>query len=370
MASILFLLSDLEMGGSQKKIINVANQLRIRQRDVHVCVLGGPYTLHHMLDKAVPYTDFQRSTKFEWPLVGAIKQYVREHAISEVCIIGAYPLMYVIPALRFMKNRPRLSMALNSTFFRDHKERLQMCLYIPLMQFLDYVIFGCKYQEQHWKSHYRVGNRESRVIYNGIDTAHYTLDSIGDTGNTVRIQHGIKKSDIVIGSVGKFRPEKGYEYLIEATHILKNRGLIIKILLVGTGIQEQYLRDRIVEKGLENQVIFFGETTDVRAALAAMDVFVLSSVAVETFSNAALEAMAMSRPVVLSRLSGAPEMIEEGVQGLLYPPEDSAALAGCIEQLVDQPLRDSMGAAARQHVVEHFSIGRMVTDYEACFGLL
>jgi len=370
MTAVLIILSDLEMGGSQKKFINVANQLLKHGHDVHMLVLGPPYTLLHHINPKLPFLDLKRAGRFEWRLINDISRYVEKHGINEVCVVGAYPLIYVVPALRFNRKRPRLSLALNSTYFRDTKERLQMCLYIPLMQFMDCIIFGCTFQKHHWKSHYLVGRKKSVVIYNGIDTTYYSTGAIGNAVEEVSARCGFAYSDTVIGSVGKFRPEKGYDHLIEAVDILEKRGVTVKILLVGAGIQEEYLKNKVLEYGLEKRVIFFGEIDDVRPALAAMDVFVLSSVAVETFSNAALEAMAMSRPVVLSRLSGAPEMIEEGIQGLLYQKTDSAELAICIEQLVDRKKCNMMGLAARKHVIEHFSFDRMVTDYESCFGLL
>ena len=104
---------------------------------------------------------------------------------------------------------------------------------------------------------------------------------------------------------------------------------------------------------------------DVRPLLAACDAVALCSTAVETFSLAALEAMALGRPVVLSDIGGAAEMVRPGVEGLLFPAGDTAALVERLTALADESLRSPMGAAARETVLARFSESAMVDRYEA-----
>jgi glycosyltransferase involved in cell wall biosynthesis len=103
--------------------------------------------------------------------------------------------------------------------------------------------------------------------------------------------------------------------------------------------------------------------------LAALDIFVLSSIAVESFSNAALEAMSMGRPVILSDIGGAREMITDGVEGYVVSPTELAArLPALIAALYsDQRKRQQMGVAARNRAVNCFSVPAMVAGYR---GLL
>ncbi len=114
---------------------------------------------------------------------------------------------------------------------------------------------------------------------------------------------------------------------------------------------------------------FIGAVEDVRPVLAALDVFVLPSIAVESFSNAALEAMSMGRPVILSDIGGAREMINDGVEGyVVSPTELSARLPAMISALyADRRKRLQMGAAARNRAVTCFSVPAMVAGYR---GLL
>ena len=125
------------------------------------------------------------------------------------------------------------------------------------------------------------------------------------------------------------------------------------------------LQRRAEERGIRPHVTFAGAQRDVRPALSAMDVFVLPSTHIETFSNAALEAMAMCKPVVLSRIGGAVEMVREGMDGVTL---DTTSLATSLPSLLarlqaDRAWREGLGQAARIRVIQRFSLHTMVERY-------
>ena len=105
-----------------------------------------------------------------------------------------------------------------------------------------------------------------------------------------------------------------------------------------------------------------GFLSDVRSAISICDVMVLVSHS-ETFSVAALEAMALGKPMIMSDIGGANEQVVEGVNGFLYPPKHIDALIERIRQMNAPCRRKRMGAAARKMVIEHFSIERMIQQY-------
>jgi glycosyltransferase involved in cell wall biosynthesis len=170
----------------------------------------------------------------------------------------------------------------------------------------------------------------------------------------------------VIGSVGRLAPEKNQVAIVRAAAQLRRSGAEVRVLLAGDGPMREEIVSEAGRLGIEERVTLAGEVTDVRPLLAAMDVFVLPSTSVETFSNAALEAMAMSLPVVLSDIGGAREMVAEGTEGFIIPPGDDAALRHALEQFSCDPARrQRMAAAARARVEREFSFGRMVEAYRA-----
>jgi glycosyltransferase involved in cell wall biosynthesis len=169
----------------------------------------------------------------------------------------------------------------------------------------------------------------------------------------------------VVGCVGRIKlVRKGQEHLVEAAALLKRRGVEAKYLVVGSpspGSEPHLdvLRARIVELGLERDVVFTGELADPRPAYAAMDVFVLPSAQPEPFGGVVLEAMSMGLPVVGTAIGGTREQVLDGVTGFLVPPADPAALADRLEKLLgDAALRAAMGRRGQERVEELFSLDR------------
>lgn len=240
-----------------------------------------------------------------------------------------------------------------------------MMLYAPLIRRADEVVFGCHYQLGLWTERYRLPSKFCRYIYNGVDSDHFSARAIGSPETDHRAVFGLGAEDFVVGTVGKLRSEKQQGDLIEAVAKLHARGVYVFALLVGSGEKELALKKQATESGIANYIRFSGDLGDVRPALSALDVFVLTSVS-ETFSNAALEAMAMARPVVLSDVGGAREMVWEGVNGQLYSPSDVERLVTILERLAaDFSMARRMGEEARRIAVERFSFSHMVDEYES-----
>jgi glycosyltransferase involved in cell wall biosynthesis len=145
---------------------------------------------------------------------------------------------------------------------------------------------------------------------------------------------------------------------------LASRGLPIHALLVGEGGQRASIERCVTDLGVRDRVRLLGAIDDVRPFLKLADAFVLTSTAVETFSNAALEAMAMGLPVILSRIGGAAEMVEVGQSGFLYAPGNVTELAAHIAALAgDDGLAREMGQAAAARVQLRFGFARMLDEY-------
>jgi glycosyltransferase involved in cell wall biosynthesis len=135
------------------------------------------------------------------------------------------------------------------------------------------------------------------------------------------------------------------------------------MIIAGDGPERQCLEQVALKHEVSEKVVFLGSVLDVRPALSAMDLFVLPSRAVETFSNAALEAMSMGLPVVLSDIGGAREMVPDGKNGAIFAPGDVDGLTEKIEKLIRSGVLDEMGAASRSLVEERFSLESMVARY-------
>jgi len=165
-------------------------------------------------------------------------------------------------------------------------------------------------------------------------------------------------------SIGTLHEVKGQSILIEACRILRDRGVAVRCRLIGDGEDEARLRDQVAGAGLDATVSLDGRRTreEVIAALADADLLAAPSVVAsdgkrEGIPVVLMEAMSCGLPVVASRLSGIPELVEHEVEGLLVPPGDAVALADAIETLRNDPgLRARLGAAARRRIEREFDL--------------
>src|SRR5439155_1516085 len=174
----------------------------------------------------------------------------------------------------------------------------------------------------------------------------------------------VADTDYVIGITAVLRPEKNHIQLIEAIARLRRAGLPARGLLIGDGPMRGVVEARARSLGVEREVTVTGFREDVRPYLAACDVVCLCSLTTEALSLAAIEAMAMGKPLVHSQVGGATELIEPGRNGLLFPPGDTGALVECLSQLTDRDTRLAMGRSARAKAEAAFDEEAMIDRYE------
>ena len=200
-----------------------------------------------------------------------------------------------------------------------------------------------------------------RITYipNGIELDRFPEDA---TPERLRREFGLTQDNQVIMSIGRFVPVKDFPTLIRAFARVNARRPKTRLFVVGAGDPAELAR--VAESvGVRNAVTLTGQRMDVPELLNLCDVYVNSS-RFEGMSNAILEAMAASRPVVATSVGGNPELVREGETGFLYPSGDDVALAGHLERLLeDTPLRTAMGATARKIIVRDHPIAKMVDAY-------
>ena len=213
------------------------------------------------------------------------------------------------------------------------------------------------------------------LIYNGVDLKRY---DVTEACCTLPEEYGFPEGTPLVGVVARLEPEKGHATLIDAWPLVLQKVPEARLLIIGEGSQRETLEtqaeglDLLGEECSEDRcvgtrkarpgakVLFTGLRDDVPAVTAALDVAVLPSYR-EAQGLALLEAMALRRPVVASRVGGVPEMIENERTGLLVPPRDPAALAAAIVRLLtDHPLADMLARAGHDFVLANFSVDHMV----------
>lgn len=361
----MFLLNSLTVGGSEKKTVNISNYLVSKGYEIHVGYLSKPETLLESIDDDISTYFIGRKGKFDLSVPQKLRNYWVNNNISAVWCVNPYPALYAYFAARPLTDRPRLIASTNTTKFRSSYERLQMLAYAPVFRRFDALVFGSELQQRQWVEKFSLSTVDHRVIHNGVDTSAFKPFNSNQSRTGVRERFGIKADEICLGSVAQFRPEKAHTDLITALEKVLKQGISCHLLLVGEGSTKTAMQQLVATKGLNERVTFLGTQKDVRESLAAMDIFILASTSVETFSNAALEAMAMGTAVILTRIGGAAEMMGEGDNGILYEPGNIEELVSAICRLSDTPIRDRYARNARTRVCDQFSVERMANAYIA-----
>jgi glycosyltransferase involved in cell wall biosynthesis len=207
-----------------------------------------------------------------------------------------------------------------------------------------------------------------RVIPNGVDAERFdgTLDGAFDRA-AVRRGLGVDDDAFLIISLGRLRPEKGHDTALRAmVEVVKDEPKA-RLVVVGDGPERARLEKLASSLGLEPRTTFAGQRDDVPAVLAAADCMVAPS-RFEGFGLAAAEAMAAGLAVVASNVHALPELIEDGVSGLLVPPDDAAELARAVLGVLrDREIAKRLGEGARARVAERFGLGAMLRAYAALY---
>jgi glycosyltransferase involved in cell wall biosynthesis len=367
-SDVMFVLNSLGVGGSECKIARMANRLKEDDVQVTLACLNGPYTLEPTVRRDVPLHKLERRGKFSLSAVWRLRRLMLTERPATVIAVNLYQALYVACATALLSHRPRTVALVNTSTFRGR--RLWKRLYQLVLSRFDLTVHGSQAQRRFWVDASRRAHDNSTVIYNGVDSAHFEPVSSHEAAKRLRAHLGVNPQSLLIGTVGRMRPEKNQEVLLTALRHLRVARVDVHLVIAGDGPLREFLARRAVELEVADRVSFVGELDDVRPVLTALDVFVLPSTAVESFSNAALEAMAIGRPVILSDVGGAREMIDDGIEGYVVSPTELAArLPALIAALyADRRKRQQMGQAARLRAETRFSVGGMVAAYRALLG--
>jgi len=200
--------------------------------------------------------------------------------------------------------------------------------------------------------------RDIRVIPNFVDIADTTRRDCGDLKATFA-----PNGEKLVIHVSNFRPVKRVGAVVEVFRQI-HATVPSRLLMVGDGPDLPEAAAQVRAAGLADHVRFLGDQEQVVQLLSASDLFLMPS-AQESFGLAALEAMACEVPVVASRVGGVPELVDDGVTGILCPAEDLPAMAAAsIRLLTDAALHARMAKAARSTAVKRFADSRIVPMYE------
>ncbi|HTX06113.1 MAG TPA: glycosyltransferase [Steroidobacteraceae bacterium] len=361
---VLFIVNSLDTGGAEKQVVSLLNHLDARRFRLHLAYLKRGEKLLPQLkrERLATLRCCDVARRIDSRAVRGLRALITGEDLDVIVCTNPYSSLYGRLALRGSGADAKLVSVFHTTRLRDLKERAQMLLYRPLFNRADLLVYVCESQRAYWRAR-GIRPLAEEVIHNGIDTDEFTERCTGGELRALRRSLGFADEDYLIGICSAFRPEKAHGDLLEAIALLRSRGLPAKALLIGDGPQRRAIERRIAQLDLAKHALITGLKEDVRPFIGVCDVMSLVSHSVETFSLAALESLSLGKPMVLSDIGGATELITHGEHGFLFAPGDIEALAGHLMMLASASLRARLGAAAARRVRERFTVQRMAARF-------
>lgn len=361
--NFLIVVPSLRRAGAETQAIDLANGLADRGHKVHLFTFIPDKDQLDRLNPAVRHHFSERRKKYSFRYVLELAKLLDDERIDVIHCVMQFPGLVSWIASRRSKRKPPIVIAVHTTTNHDLVSELaDRLVFRPVLRRAARVVFVCRFQRDHWLEKYPELEDRSIVVYNGIDTGRYSHDGFLAAGQELRAKLSIGEEAFVFSCVAAFRPEKGHDLLVEAFAGLPESAVL---LLAGEGVTRPSAEKAVQEAGLSERVRFLGNLADVRPLMAASNATILASTAVETFSIAMLESLAMATPMIAPQIGGLPEAIADGKTGLLFPVGDVQAMAGCMKTLLTNPgMAKQLGISGREKVGREFAMEAMITESE------
>ena len=359
MKSILCLIENVGPSGAERQITNLAVLLRKQGHEVEVAYyVKKEFYLPFLLENGVkgcylPEAANPRKRFF------ALRKHIKATRPDTVICYSASPSMITCAMKAFGAKFNLIVSERNTTQQLGKSERLRFFLY----RWANHIVPNSQSQGNFIAEHYPHLSSKVKVITNYVDTALFVPSPlftplVGGTNGG---------EEIKIICVGRLAAQKNIPRFIDAIEMLKNKGLRFRVDWYGQDFKNDYSEKcyaLVKEKGLENVLFFHPQTSEVIQKYQESDVLCLPSL-YEGFPNVLCEAMSCGLPVVCSRVSDVPQIMEDGVNGFIFDPLDVDDMAEKLEKIItlSEEERQKMALLSREIAVGKFSSDVFISKY-------
>jgi glycosyltransferase involved in cell wall biosynthesis len=355
---VMFLITSMPVGGAETLLVNLIRRLDRARFLPELCCLKELGPLGEQLAEEFPAHHSLLRCKYDLGVLRRLTRLLASRQIDAVVTVGAGDKMFWGRLAAWRAGVPVVVSALHSTGWPDGVGRLNRLL-TPLT---DAFVGVAAEHGRYLVENERFPAEKVHVISNGVDVERFQFSTAARAA--VRRELGIDELATVVGIVAALRHEKNHLLFLRTAAHVHAELPEARFLLVGDGPQRETLELTTRQLGLGQVVHFLGTRSDVPQVLSAIDVLALTS-HIEANPVSILEAMAVERPVVATRVGSVAESVDQGVTGYLAPSGDADSLAlRWIELLSDRDKAREMGRAGREVVMQRWSLARMVEGYE------
>jgi len=359
---IAFIIQGMGIGGAEKFLVALMNYFCSIGFHPILFLLSNNDELVVNLSPLIEIHKIVKKRRFDIFKFKKIKELVLQENITTIFCVNTYAF-FLTKIFLFFNQNIQFYLSLHSTIPISNKIYWQNMVYFRFVQKKDIIIYLCYAQKKYLEKKYFIDNILSTVIYNGIDV-NYFNPNLFHLEDKINLKHQLQISDndFIIVMVARLQEEKRHTDAFDALQYLHDHFKIkAHLLVVGTGNDEyvDYLNGYAKNLTIHNFIHFIGSQHDVRKYYFISDMFALTS-ASETFSIAALEAMAFNLPCSLTDVGGAREMIIDGVSGKTCIPEDILSITETWNYILTNQLKNS---EIRNHVISQFTDQVMFQKY-------
>jgi glycosyltransferase involved in cell wall biosynthesis len=358
--SILYLITELSTGGAQSALLRLLKGLdRQRYTPFAACHYNGDGAVAEEI-RAIGVPVFDAQMRYKADLLALLRLYLHIRRIRPTILHTS--LFHANLPGRVLGRLAGVPIVICSERTMAMESEWRYRLNRWTIGLVDRVIAVSVNVRDFCVSHIGLPAEKLVVIPNGVELPAEPLTS----PEAVRAELELPLAGPVIGTVSRLNPVKGVDFLIQALAQVDGGTLVV----IGDGPKRAMLEILASYLGVAGRIHWLGHRRDVPHLLPALDVFVQPSLH-EGLPNAVLEAMAAGLPVVATAVGGTPEVVVDGITGLLVPPSDPDTLAQAITILLrDSGLRHKMARAGRERVAKHFAVKRMVEQTEQLYEQL
>lgn len=354
----MFIITSMPVGGAETLLVNLMRRMDRRLVRPEVACLKTPGPLGEQIQNEFPLHSGLIGSKWDVRILFRLIRLLRRRQIDAVITVGAGDKMFWGRLAAHLAGVPVIASALHSTGWPDGVGKLNRYL-TPIT---DAFIAVADSHGEFLKDFERFPSGKVHVIRNGVDCQRFVPNP--DSRQSIRRELGLKSDTPLVGIVAALRPEKNHTMLLEVAEKIRQRIPETQWLIVGDGPERAGLETLAASLGISDHVRFLGTRGDTERVLAALDLFVLSSLN-EASPVSILEALACGVPVVATDVGSVKESIVEGQTGRLVPSGDVAAMAEAVESLLSSPeTRHRMGQTGQELVRNTGSLESMVQGYQ------
>jgi len=363
--NVVHLVEELTIGGLEKTLTAVVLNLNKKKYNVSVwCLREGGFFADKLVKEGIDVNILHISTSRNPLSIYKLYRLLKSHKF-DIIHTHAYSAGTIGRISAFLAGIPVIISHNHSIY--DYYNKYYHFVEWLLSLITDRVICISEVVNRFANETQRINAKKLITIHNGIDDVCPVTEK---RSSDLKKELGLPINHSVICTIAHLEEHKGLKYLLESASLLLASRRDISFLFVGVGALERKLKKLCVDLKIEKNVIFSGERSDIPEILFSIDIFVLPSLR-EGLPLTILEAMACGKPVIATNVGGIPEIVVDGVSGILVSPKDPEALFRAMDELLnDRAKLTKMGHHGERVCEESFSSNAMIEKIENLYDSL